>query len=129
MVCGRRFKSPGAMKHHVVTQHKDEEDFQYECRECGKFFDTADQLAKHSKVVHGEISLSLSTEFLIKFPFLVIPFIKQEPINCKYCHESFENRQKLTLHVGVLGKLNKCRNTVNGVSKKGTQKQLAKPKS
>lgn len=42
------------MKHHVVTQHKDEEDFQYECRECGKFFDTADQLAKHSKIVHGE---------------------------------------------------------------------------
>lgn len=55
LVCGRRFKSPGAMKHHVVTQHKDDEEFQYECRECGKFFDTADQLAKHSKVVHGEI--------------------------------------------------------------------------
>lgn len=43
------------MKHHVVTQHRDEEDkFQFECRECSMRFDSSDQLAKHTKNVHSE---------------------------------------------------------------------------
>lgn len=54
LICGRGFKSPGAMRHHVNSQHKEEEEkYQFECRICGKRFDQAQQLAKHSKNDHG----------------------------------------------------------------------------
>jgi hypothetical protein len=42
------------MKHHVVTQHRGDEDkFQFECRECLSVFDSSDQLARHSLLVHS----------------------------------------------------------------------------
>lgn len=99
-LCGRRFKSPGAMRHHETTQHGDAEMYQYECKECQRYFENNQFLEAHIKAFH--------------IPSLTI---KIEKVECEYCHESFANASQLRLHVGVLGKLGKFRNTIRKASK------------
>lgn len=56
-ICGKRFKSPGAMRHHENTQHKVEDDC-FICGECNESFDDAEQLDKHIRTSHCECCFS-----------------------------------------------------------------------
>ena len=53
-VCLNRFKSPGALRHHVATFHPREG---YDCDECERVFKTRFFLNKHKEEVHGELVL------------------------------------------------------------------------
>lgn len=90
-VCGRRFKSPGAMRHHETTLHSQEDAYQFECTKCETYFESQQFLEAHIKQFH-------------------LP-VKVEELKCKYCNEVFDNTRLLRLHIGVLGKVGKCRNT------------------
>lgn len=50
-VCLNRFKSPGALRHHIATFHPREG---IECDSCERVFKTRDQLRKHKDEEHGE---------------------------------------------------------------------------
>lgn len=54
-LCGRRFKSPGAMRHHETTQHSDLDAYKYECKECQRFFENMDFLDAHIKKFHCKL--------------------------------------------------------------------------
>ncbi|KAG5666875.1 hypothetical protein PVAND_014883 [Polypedilum vanderplanki] len=91
-LCFSRFKSPGALRHHVATFHPYKG---IECDDCERVFKTTEHLKKHREIAHR--------------------FKKRgvEKYVCEYCKKEFDKQGQLTLHIGILGKkLGKCRDTL-----------------
>ena len=113
-VCLNRFKSPGALRHHIATFHQRAG---FDCDECERVFRTRDLMLKHKDEDHGNFFQNNFdyTSLLISLFYVQFPAhkpVKIEKFDCEFCNKSFPNQGQLTLHIGILGKkLGKCRDS------------------
>ncbi|XP_066991563.2 zinc finger protein Xfin [Anabrus simplex] len=107
--CGLCFVDNSKLQSHVCIPHMGLEDLHH-CHECGETFDDVSKLDRHiaSHVAVDKYTCPECGENFTNRPALLRHTKNHRPHKCGYCHLSFADREKLSLHVKTHAGPYKC---------------------